>query len=196
MSREIGALWMPETEADAVRAAYRAARRIVEYGAGGSTIYAATDCQAAFLGIESDPEWRDRIAAEIALRAPDRHELTLRHVDIGPIGDWGMPSRPAAFRKYPGYALSPWVEPVFPEPDLMLIDGRFRLGCFAATVLNATAPLTILWDDYRDRPAYHEAEALLAPTALIGRMARFDVAPRRFSAAEVNRIIPWFSIPL
>ena len=189
------ALWMPEAEADAVRAAYRSARRIVEYGSGGSTLFAATDSRAELLSIESDRAWLARLADDVTAQAPGRAGITLRHVDIGPVGDWGKPEGPAAFRKFSDYPLSPWVDPVFEAPDLVVIDGRFRLGCFAATVLNATAPLTILWDDYADRPGYHPAETLLTPSRRIGRMVEFKVTPRRLSLAEINRIIPWFVIP-
>lgn len=189
---DIPDLWMPGPEADAVRAAYRAARRIVEYGAGGSTVFAARETEAQLLSIESDPDWTARVQV---WTAETRGRVIARHVDIGPVGRWGVPKGPGGFRKYPGYALSPWVDPVFDAPDLVMIDGRFRLACFAATLLNATAPLRVLWDDYADRPGYHAAETLLAPTRMIGRLAQFDLTPRTLSAAEISRIIPWFVIP-
>lgn len=195
MSRDLGEIRMPAGEAEAVRSACRAARRIVEYGAGGSTIFVARECDAALLSIESDPDWRDRVAAELAALAPGRQDVTLRHVDIGPVGAWGVPAGPAAFRKFASYPLSPWVDPVFGPPDLVLIDGRFRLGCFAATLLNATAPLTLLWDDFGDRPGYHAALSLVEPEAMIGRLARFRITPRTLTPAEISRVVPWFVIP-
>ena len=48
---------MPDPEAEALRAAYRDARVIGEYGAGGSTAFAATECDARLLSIESDRDW-------------------------------------------------------------------------------------------------------------------------------------------
>lgn len=191
------ALHMPEAEAEAVRSAYRAARRIVEYGAGGSTLIAATESQAALLSIESDPGWARRVRRWIAEAGAERDDLVVRHVDIGPVGQWGKPSGPGAFRKFSAYPLSPWTDPSPGEcaPDLVLIDGRFRLGCFAATLLNATAPLTVLWDDYADRTAYHAAETLAGPPQMIGRMARWHLEPRALSPSEINRIIPWFVVP-
>ena len=192
MTDDIPNLWMPGPAAEAVRAAYRAARSIVEYGAGGSTVFAARETEAAVLSIESDPEWTARVRGWTA-DAGDR--VTTRHVDIGPVGAWGAPKGPQGFRKYPSYPLSPWVDPVFGAPDLVMIDGRFRLGCFAATVLNATAPLTILWDDYLDRTGYHAAETLLPLAGMIGRMARFELVPRSLTPAEISRMIPWFVLP-
>lgn len=189
---------MPEAEAAAVRAAYRCARAIVEYGAGASTILAATESSASLCSIESDPQWHAEVTGIIAREAPHRQGLTLRHVDIGPVGDWGMPQRPAAYRKFAQYPLSPWTDPApgVETPDLVLIDGRFRLGCFAAVVLNAAAPLTVLWDDYLDRTGYHQAETLVGPPLeMIGRMARFEIAPRRLTPSEISRAIPWFTNP-
>ncbi|WP_134724544.1 hypothetical protein [Paracoccus luteus] len=187
-------LWMPDAEAEALRAAYRGARRIVEYGAGGSTLFAARHTDADLVSIESDETWARDIRDWMDRLGCARDGIDLRWVDVGPVGKWGMPTGPAAFRKFPNYALAPWAGDA-PMPDLVFIDGRFRLGCFAATLLHATAPVTVLWDDYGDRTAYHAAEALARPAAMIGRMARFDVTPRTLAPAEIARMVPWFSLP-
>ena len=59
------------------------------------------------------------------------------------------------------------------ETDLVLIDGRFRSLCFLTIISNQTKPLTILFDDYRDRPYYGMIEKYLKPTECVGRMAIF-----------------------
>lgn len=198
---EAPGLHMPEAEAEAVRAAYRSAARIIEYGTGGSTLFAATETRATLLGIESDGAWVARLEGWLDAAGGRRAGITLRHIDIGPVRSWGMPKDSSGFRHYPGYPLSPWVDPApgldpaSEPPDLVFIDGRFRLACFAATVLNATAPLTILWDDYLDRTGYHRAEALAGPPEMIGRMARFSWVPRNLTRHEINMVIPWFVLP-
>ena len=60
---------------------------------------------------------------------------------------------------------------------------------------DSEAPLTVLWDDYADRTAYHAAETLAGPPQMIGRMARWQLEPRALSPSEINRIIPWFVVP-
>jgi hypothetical protein len=77
------------------------------------------------------------------------------------------------------YSMSIWDVSGFEEPDLVLIDGRFRAGCFLATYLRHKKPLRILFDDYEDRTAYHVVERLVKPTKMAGRMAAFDLDPKK-----------------
>ena len=201
MSDEAPTLHMPEAEAEAVRTAYRSASRIIEYGTGGSTLFAANETGATLLGIESDAAWVEKLGGWLNSNQSCREGIFVRHVDIGPVGAWGIPKDSSRYQNYPAYPLSPWIDPApgldpaQDPPDLVFIDGRFRLACFAATVLNATAPLTVLWDDYRRRPGYHRAEELADRPTMIGRMARFEIEPRTLSRREVNMIIPWFALP-
>lgn len=190
-------LHMPRAEAEAVRTAYRTARAIVEYGTGGSTLFASAESQATLLGIESDAGWLEKLEGWLGEAGGRREGINLRHIDVGPVGAWGVPKDCSGYRNYPAYALSPWVDPVpgMGAPDLVFIDGRFRLACFAATLVNITAPVTVLWDDYQGRPGYHAAEAFAGKPEMIGRMALFELKPRQFSGAEISRVIPWFVIP-
>ncbi|WP_240997067.1 hypothetical protein, partial [Pseudomonas viridiflava] len=50
------------------------------------------------------------------------------------------------------YPLKVWDEPYFEQPDVILIDGRFRIACFVTAYLRATKPMIVLFDDYLDRP--------------------------------------------
>jgi hypothetical protein len=75
---------------------------------------------------------------------------------------------------------------------MVLIDGRFRAGCFGATLLNAKDYTVILWDDYVDRPEYHLVEEVTKPVALFGRMARFEIEPTSFTPETITRMISWF----
>ena len=40
------------------------------------------------------------------------------------------------------------------SPDVILIDGRFRVASFLAVILNASKPCTIIFDDYIDRSCH------------------------------------------
>jgi hypothetical protein len=46
---------------------------------------------------------------------------------------------------------SPWRRGAV-KPDLVLIDGRFRLACFLHPLLAAAPGTPILFDDYTNRP--------------------------------------------
>lgn len=185
------ALTMPRAEAEALRAAYAGAGVILEYGAGGSTALAAEMPGKRVFTVESDPTWvarlRDWFAAE-----PPRAEVVLHHADIGPVRDWGHPVDESAVRRWPAYALSVWDRPDFIHPDVVLIDGRFRAACLLAVAFRIGRPVTVLFDDYGTRRHYHSVEEFLRPTAMIGRMARFELSPQPVPADRLGWIIRHF----
>jgi hypothetical protein len=98
-------------------------------------------------------------------------------VDIGPTGEWGRPVDERQWRKFCGYPTHVWAQNFFRQPDVVLIDGRFRAACFLATCLRINKKTTILFDDYLERHSYHVIEQLALPVALHGRMAEFHVEP-------------------
>lgn len=186
---------MPEAETEALREAYRAAKVIGEYGSGGSTAFAATECTAQVRSIESDANWTLQLQGWMDENAPDaKGRVDLRHCDIGPTAAWGTPSAPRFWRQFWTYPYALWTGGDF-DPDLVLIDGRFRLACFAACMLNCRKPLTVLFDDYTPRKHYHGVEELLPNPVLIGRMARFELVPGAISREDMLRMIPWFFTP-
>lgn len=169
-------LTLPAAEAAAVRAAYGRAGAILEYGSGGSTLIAAEVAGARVLSVESDADWLAQMAGWLVAHPP-KAEVVLHHADIGPTRDWGYPVARAPQASWPGYAASVWDIPEFAAPDVVLIDGRFRLACFLTVLARTTRPVTVLWDDYAARPHYHQAEALAPVAERIGRMARFTLSP-------------------
>jgi len=184
-------MWFPDEVKAFVQERYRAAGCILEYGAGGSTVFAAGETGAQILSIESDRDWAAKIRDHLAQEGLARPGVEIRWADIGPTGAWGKPTRARDWGKFHGYPMQPWQDPGL-DPDLVLIDGRFRLGCLVAAALHCRRPLTVLIDDYEERPAYHRAEALFPLTRMIGHMAQFDLEPRAYSNTEFARMLPWF----
>lgn len=182
-------LTLPAQEAEALRHYYKAGRNILEYGSGGSTVLGAR-AGCSILSVESDKAWADRLAAQLALISP---KARVHHVDIGPTGRWGKPIDVTAFPKFHAYPLSVWDRPDCKEPDLVLIDGRFRAACLVAVRLRIKRPTTVLFDDYVDRPQYHGVEYLARLDEMIGRMARFTVTPGPIPAEMMTTAIGWFT---
>ena len=172
-------LTFPKAEAQAVTQAFAAAGCILEYGSGGSTLLAAGMPGKRVFTVESDANWLAGLRRWFAVNPP-RAKLVLHHADIGPTKAWGYPVDEKQFRKWPGYPNSVWERPDFQHPDMVLIDGRFRLACLLTTMLRIKQPTVVLVDDYIDRGEYHEAELLQKPMAMIGRMARFELTPQPF----------------
>lgn len=75
------------------------------------------------------------------------------------------------------YPLLAWAECIRRglRPDLVLIDGRFRVACFMATLLFAQPGCRILFDDYGDRPDCIVVERFVKPSSMAGRVAEFVV---------------------
>jgi hypothetical protein len=177
--------------ADFVRNLYPQSPVILEYGSGGSTVLAATSgCRV--ISVESDKGWARRLAEHLA---PISDRATVHHADIGPTGPWGAPRNDLRFRKFHTYALAVWDRPDFEQPDLVLIDGRFRAACLVAVMLRATRPTTVLFDDYARRRYYHGVENLARKEEMIGRMARFTVTPGPIPPGMVTEAIGWFTDP-
>ncbi len=179
---------LPPEEEAAVRSYYAQAQVILEYGSGGSTVIAAELPGKTIFSVESDVKWLGGMKSYFAANPPASLPL-MHHGKIGRTKAWGFPQSEEHFRKWPGYPLSIWDLPEFVHPDVVLIDGRFRAACFLTTLFRCTRPLTLLWDDYIDRPAYHEVESLLKPVEMIGRMARFDVVPMPIPADRLLWVI-------
>jgi hypothetical protein len=181
----------PETEAAYLRQAYAGARVILEYGSGGSTVLAA-ELGARVFSVESDRALADRLAAHLA---PISNRAVVHYADIGPTGEWGRPLLARAAPRFHGYALSVWDRPDFEQPDIVLVDGRFRAACLLTVMLRASRPTTVLFDDYAERRQYRRVERLARCEEMIGRMARFTVTPGPIPPEMVTQAIGWFTDP-
>ena len=184
-------LTLPEAEAAFVRDTYSKVDTILEYGSGGSTKLAAglgKNC----ISVESDKEWAETLNSTLAADFGESSGVKVLHVDLGPTGNWGYPTDMSNWARFWRYPLAVWQDDPKPDPDIVLIDGRMRKACFAATMMNIHRNTRVLVDDYADRPHYHDIESFVKPTEMAGRLAVFDLAPAALDAADFQRILPWF----
>ena len=185
-------LTLPEAEAALLRRCLGPARVVLEYGAGGSTVLAAEAGRTVFT-VESDPDWIARLTEWFAAHPPDA-TVHLHHGDIGPTGKWGNPRDDRAWARFHRYPLGVWEREDFVHPDLVLIDGRFRVGCFLSVLYRASRPVTVLFDDYTGRAPYHVVERFGAPAEIAGRMARFEVSPRAIAPGELAWVMDQYTL--
>lgn len=170
---------------------------ILEYGTGGSTLLAleAHEKNVVF-GCETDPRWLARLSMEVAVRGLASRFVPV-YQDIGATREWGRPcfesqawdsERGMAFVRAP---MLPWLlmERRKLSPDVILIDGRFRVASFIASFVSATQPVAILFDDYVDRPAYHVVEDILKPVKMIDRAALFQFDPLAADGIDLKRFL-------
>lgn len=180
-------LTMPEAEAALLREAYSRADVILEYGSGGSTVLAAQLPNTHVTSVESDKGWW-RMMMEWFEGHPAHatSSVDMLYADVGPTKEWGHPKDDRAWKRFADYPLAVWAMEGFKHPDVVLVDGRFRVGCALATAFNITRPVTLLFDDYAKRSNLHQVEEFLGTPTLTGRMAVFDLTPQAF---PVNRLL-------
>ncbi len=185
---------MPEAAQNVVKDYYSRAKYVLEYGSGGSTVLGAS-CKniKALYSIESDRRWTRRLRHGITNKYPDAN-VDIRWVDIGPTKKWGQPENTENYRRFPSYPLAIWDDLDEHQPDVVLIDGRFRMGCFMATIFRTKKPVTILFDDYEGRPRYKRIERYFEPVEMYDRMARFEVKPVKIDAKDLLFVIQQFGV--
>lgn len=180
---------MPPEAVAALEEAVKDAACYLEYGSGGSTVLALDLGVPSIISVESDRDWLQAVRRKLASRGRlDHHHLL--HVDIGPTKSLGYPVSDEAMRKFQAYPLTPWefCDARSLAPEVVLIDGRFRVACFLATVLFARPGCRILFDDYQDRPFYHVVRGFAEVGPTFGRMAEFVVP------ASLDRDGAWIAL--
>lgn len=187
-------LTMPEAEATLLRATYQGAGVILEYGAGGSTVVAAASALTAVIAVESDRMWLMKMGTWFKAH-PAPVPVILHHGNIGPTRKWGFPAGIAKSERWPSYALSVWDRTDFAHPDVVLVDGRFRLSCMLATLFRIERPVRVLCDDYAARASYHVIETLVGAPDMTGRLAAFTFTPQSFPVAHMGWIMSAFANP-
>ncbi|PWB82452.1 MAG: hypothetical protein C3F11_11870 [Methylocystaceae bacterium] len=142
---------MTDSEIELFTQHLHGARRLLEFGCGGSTVLAGAEGASGIVSVDSDRAWLDKVAAAPELRKTSFQPV---HVDIGPIGAWGVPSDHSHALKWPDYYTAVWAH-VAQEPDVVFIDGRFRIACTLYSLLKCGGRAKYLIHDFWNRDHYH-----------------------------------------
>ncbi len=182
-------LTLPPAEVEAVRAAYAGAETILEYGSGGSTVLAGEMTGKQVFSVESDAGWAEMMRSWFKANPP-QSQVRVIHADIGATTEWGHPADDSAWKRFARYPLGIWESGRMGQPDVVLVDGRFRMGCVLAAAFHTQKPLALLFDDYLRRTHYHAIEEVIgAPKEIIGRMARFEISPTPLPIERLTWVI-------
>lgn len=176
---------------------YKNAGVILEFGSGGSTVLAAEQPGKHVMSVESDRSWVRKMKRWFAANPPaEGTTVDIIYADIGPTKAWGHPEGHSAWHRFARYPLSIWGSDRYRHPDVVLVDGRFRIGCALATAFHVTRPVSLLFDDYTNRSRNKQVEEFLgAPRRIVGRMAEFAVAPIAVPADRLMKIIRFMQRP-
>ncbi len=140
--------------------------RYLEFGLGGSTLLALRNGAKQVVALDSDPRWVSAAREHPEIKpAIASGVATLLHADIGPTGDWGHPRSMEDKHRWPAYIRLAWEEWARREalPDLVYIDGRFRVACCLSVALAcafgskaAGGVRVLLHDVSTERPHYSD----------------------------------------
>jgi hypothetical protein len=151
----------------------RDCRFFLEFGAGGSTVVALDFGVPRIISIESDPAWVEKLKEHPAIyEGISAGRLSLRYVNIGEVKEWGRPANPADNAKWPAYYEGIWSE-LKQTPDVILVDGGFRVECARAAARNISSSTVLLMHDYWSRPSYHKIENDFECIESVGDLAVF-----------------------
>ncbi|GAB4073155.1 hypothetical protein KHC28_00015 [Ancylobacter sonchi] len=145
-------------ELDMLNAYASKAKGIFEYGCGHSTAGFVDLGVPRIVSVDSDPAWIERLRQIPSLvKAEEDRRLTFIHADIGPVGDWGKPRNRKSKARWPAYVLAPWTQGPKFSPDMVFVDGRFRVACILTAFLFGRPKLKVVVHDFWDRDYYHKA---------------------------------------
>jgi len=150
------------------------------------------------VSVDSDNAWIEAVRAhpEIAPRCADG-STSLLYADIGPVADWGRPADRSAIRQWSRYISAGWAEWARREslPDLVLVDGRFRIACCLSVALvtahlpASALPRILLHDVDEKRAYYREALECLEQVEQVGTLLIMKPSKDKSTALVLARVL-------
>ena len=124
--------------------------------------------------IESDNNWIAHLKSwNLIQHNLHTKRLCFHHIDIGRIGDWGVPLELDKKESFPKYSLD-----IFKQKDdfsMVFIDGRFRVACILASIMYCKPNIRIFVHDFNNRPQYHKVLAFLDFVDTCDTLAEFKI---------------------
>ncbi len=161
----------------------------LEFGAGGSTRLALAHGVTSCHSVESDPVWIEKLRQDQAVREAEAIDrLRFHPIDLGPLLTWGMPADKSRIEHWQSYFLAVW-DRLPRDPDLVLIDGRFRTACGLVALALCEPRATVLMHDFFDPLAIRKNYRTLLEVADIAEQAGQLVSLRRKKGLRPRNLI-------
>ena len=159
-----------------------------EYGVGNSTVWVSKHTNSKIISVETDLNWLKKVKLKIG-KIQNSNRFELGWVDLGEVSDWGTPESYDKRNNTIKYVEYIWTKSS--KPDLILIDGRFRVACFLMCLVEAREGAKIIFDDYVGRKYYHIVEDFLKPYEFSSRQALF-IVPRELNKKKIQEYLTKF----
>jgi len=155
---------MDPPEIEKLSALMKDAKTYIEYGCGGSTKL-ATNYVDTIVSVENDGRFCNALKQSFANDDKGK-KIIINHVSLGPSGKWGHPvftfNTPAYKKRRDEYVSVLWDKLRAEsgdnvQPDLILIDGRFRVACalYSLMQLPQESETIFFFHDFNTRPVHH-----------------------------------------
>lgn len=145
---------MTPGEMDCFRRHVQDAHIYLEFGCGGSTRMAAESGVNKLFSVDTDKEWvltcRRHPSIAPLVKAG---RAVLQWVDVGPVSRWGYPADRQHTDRWPNYSLAIW-DKIDGVPDVVLVDGRWRVSTAVQTLLRCGENTKLLFHDFTLRASY------------------------------------------
>ena len=181
-------LRMTTKEIDLLSSFLKCTSNYLEFGAGGSTVLAASLVKSHVWSVDSSAEWLDKVVQAVNGSAG---KLSCHHVDIGPVGLWGYPLNHAQRAKFPEYYSRIWNDLAPQDVDFVLVDGRFRVASFCEAYRRVRSDTFIGFHDYGSRAEYHCVEKIAHMVAAIDDLAIF--LPQKSQCEYAGELVKEFA---
>ena len=158
---------MTENEVKLFSSFLSCSQRYLEFGAGGSTVLAASSSKEWIISVDSSAEWLEKVAS--AKGAP--RNLKLFPALIGRVKEWGYPADETNRKFWPTYSTRVFHETEARDADLVLVDGRFRVACFLRSIQHCPHAIIGIHDYLR--PQYHVVESFARKITQVEALAFF-----------------------
>jgi hypothetical protein len=145
-----------------------------EYGCGASTKWVLNNTNSKVIAVDTSKEWVEEVLSD---NESNNHRLNIKYINLGELGRFGMPIDYRKSKSFSEYTDFFWEQDV--KPDLILVDGRFRVCCFLTSLMYADEGTYILFDDYIDRTYYHFIEKFVSRAEECGQQCLFIVPPSK-----------------
>ena len=136
----------------------------LSFGIGGSTLSALRLNARRLVAVDTDESSVARIREHPEMaQAIAVGQAHILHVDLGPVGPWGMPKDASRRIEWPRYISITWKQwaALGEMPDLVYVDGRFRIAaCLSVALVQSrtargSGDARVLFHDIcDDRPEY------------------------------------------
>lgn len=123
-------------------------KQVIEFGAGGST-FVFLRKNKKVLSIENNKPYLDFMnSIHYIKKGTTNKQLGFKYVDTGEIKKWGRLKNDLKKDEWPHYYQTIWDDYEFANPDIVLIDGRFRVMCALNAIPHINRKTIVLFHDF------------------------------------------------